>query len=57
MAENTADTAAKGLEQVTQAAADVAESAYKVATDFVEKRPFTALFGAFALGFLYAKIR
>jgi hypothetical protein len=57
MAQNTADTAAKGLDQATQAAADVADQAYKIASDFIDRRPLTALFGAFALGFIYAKIR
>ena len=57
MAKDTADTAAPSFNQATEAAADVAEQAYKIVPGLAEKRPFTALFGAFALGFIYAKIR
>jgi len=38
-------------------AEDAVHEAKKIADDFISTRPYTALFGAFALGFIYAKIR
>jgi hypothetical protein len=57
MAKDTADTAATSFDAATGAAVDVAEQAYKIASGLVKQRPFTVLLGAFALGFIYAKIR